>query len=233
MSENKDLNTETEINVENLNEGVDYMEQNNTEEVKNEQKNKASQPIVNTEAAKAKVNDLVAKAKGGLDYYKNNIKTDKKLWAGTGVAALVLIIILLLIFTSPAKGVVKKYAQAMKNYDAEKMATLFHKDMIEERWDDSDELVDYYEDFFESKEDADYKVTGFKIDGDYKKYDEDDLEDYAEYLDEYFGINEKDVKEIRRYKIEFEVDDDGDEDTEKEKVLVAKIKGKWYLVGTE
>lgn len=233
MSENKDLNTETEINVENLNEGVDYMEQNNTEEVKNEQKNKASQPIVNTEAAKAKVNDLVAKAKGGLDYYKNNIKTDKKLWAGTGVAALVLIIILLLIFTSPAKGVVKKYAQAMKNYDAEKMATLFHKDMIEERWDDSDELVDYYEDFFENKEDADYKVTGFKIDGDYKKYDEDDLEDYAEYLDEYFGINEKDVKEIRRYKIEFEVDDDGDEDTEKEKVLVAKIKGKWYLVGTE
>ena len=55
----------------------------------------------------------------------------------------------------------------------------------------------------------------------------------AEYLDEYRGIDEDSVKAVRRYTIKFEVENDGDEDTQKVKILVAKIGNKWYYAGSE
>lgn len=49
-----------------------------------------NQPVVNTEAIKVKANELLDKAKSGINYYKANIKTDKRLIGGTvGVVAVV------------------------------------------------------------------------------------------------------------------------------------------------
>lgn len=233
-----------DFDIQELNKGVDFMEKNNNDVVtpvtpvtpvapvaNNTQTN--SQPLVNTEAVKAKTNELMGKAKNGVAYYKANIKTDKKLWIGTAVAAVVVIFLFMALFGGGAKGVAKKYAKALVNYDADAMLSIYHKDWIEEVYDDEEEALDSFKEMMEYLEDSDLEYISFKVDPDYKEYDEDDVEEYAEYLDEYRGIDEDSVKAVRRYTIKFEVENDGDEDTQKVKILVAKIGNKWYYAGSE
>lgn len=201
-------------------------------------KETANQPIVNTEAVKANFNNLVSKVKEGFNYYKANIKTDKNLMIGTVVAVVVIVLVFFLLFVNPAKSVAKKYAKAMVNYDAEAIVEITHKDMIDSMedyleyagYDDYEEML---EDSFDKLEDEDYEYKSYKIDGDYKKYDKDDVEDIAEEWEDAYDIDEKDVQAVRRYTIKFEVDEDGDDETEKVKVLIAKIDGKWYFMGEE
>ena len=197
-----------------------------------------NQPMVNTDAIKAKANNLMGKAKDGLNYYKANIKTDKKLMGGTVIAVVIVLLLFLLLFVNPSKNVVKKYAKAMVNYDAKAIVDITHDDMVDSmekllKYSDYDDYEEMLEAAFEELEDNDYEYKSYKIDGDYKKYDKDDVEDIAEEWEESYDINEKDVQAVRRYTIKFKVDDDGDDDTEKVKVLVAKIKGKWYFMGEE
>ena len=58
-----------------------------------------------------------------------------------------------------------------------------------------------------------YEITDVK-----KDYDRDDIEDVAEYLNDAYDIDEDSVKNVVRYTIKFEVEYDGDDETEKEKV---------------
>ncbi len=192
-----------------------------------------NQQIINKDAAKAKANELLEKAKNGINYYKENIKTERKLQIGTGIVVLVLVLFLLLGLMNPSKNVAKKYAKAMVNYDAKTIVKITHEDIIDYYEDIVDDYEEMIEEGFEELEDEDIKYKSYKVDGDYKKYDDKDLRKFAKQLDTLYDIDRDSVKEVRRYTIRFKVDNDGDKDTEKEKVLVAKIDGKWYFVGTE
>ncbi len=203
------------------------------EETKENVSVETNQQIINTDAAKAKANELIEKAKKGINYYKENIKTDKKLQIGTGIVVLVLVLFLLLGLMNPSKSVAKKYAEAMLDYDAKAMVKLTHEDMIDYYDDMFDDYEEMLEEGFEELEDEDIEYKSYTIDGDYKKYDDKDLRKFAKQLDTIYDIDRDSVKEVRRYTIKFKIDNDGDKDTEKEKVLVAKIDGKWYFVGTE
>lgn len=196
-----------------------------------------TQPMINTEAVKANANNLVEKVKGGLNYYTTNIKNDKKLMIGTGVVVLVVVLLFALLFVNPSKSVAKKYANAMVKYDAKAIVEITHEDMIKSMEEYLEYLDQDYEEMleesFEELEDSDIEYKSYKIDGDSKKYDKDDLEELAETLEDSYDIDEKDVTAARRYTIRFEIDEDGDDEEEKVKVVVAKIKGKWYFIGEE
>ena len=200
------------------------MEQNS-----NQQPAADNQQIVNTEAAKAKANELVGKAKEGVEYYKKNIKTDKKLWIGTAVVALVVVLLLVSLMGGSGKSVVKKYAKAMMNGDTETMLKIRHEDYLNKLEDYYDDAEAYYDEMFEELEDSDTEIKGYEITDVKKDYDKDDIEDVAEMLDEYYDIDEDSVKNMVRYTIKWDLEIDGDDETEKEKVLVIKIDGKWYL----
>lgn len=207
-----------------------------TENVKETETNIVAnnQQVVNTDALKEKANVLLDKVKGGFNYYKDNIKTDKRLIGGTvGVVAVVVLLILLL-FVNPSKSVVKKYAEAMLDYDAKEIVSITHEDMIDYFEDlTGKDYKDMLKDNFELLKDSGYKYKEYEIDNDYKKYDKDDVEDIAEEWDDNYGIDEKSVKAVRRYTVKFKVSKDGKRDTKKMKILVAKIDGKWYYMGEE
>ena len=208
----------------------------------------SNQPIVNTEAVKAKTSELAGKAKNVAGNvadktknifaaYKEKLKTDKRvLYGSIGVGAVVVVLLLVFIITTlfdPAKAVVRKYANAMVDMDAGKIVELYHEDYLENGYFDEDGMEEMLDAAFEALEDKDYYYKKFKIDSDYKKYDKDDVEDLAEALEESYDIDEKDVQAARRYTIRFTVDDDGDKDDEKIKITVVKIDGKWYLTNED
>ena len=194
-----------------------------------------NQQIINTEAVKAQANKIFDGVKNVGNEINEKVKTDKRvlyiLVAGAAVVFIIGLILVTNILFNPAKSTVKTYLNAMKNYDAKKIVNCYHPKMVEamEEYLSDEDLVEYYEDLFDDREDDDYKILSYEIDNDYKKYDKDDLEDFAEDLEDSYDINEKDVKEVRRYSVKLKVDDDGDKDTEKQKIVVAKIKGKWYI----
>lgn len=201
-------------------------------EVKKEQVNKKDS-LVNTDAIKEKTGVVVEKVKGWFNYYKNNIKTDKRLWAGTAGVVVVIILLIALLFVNPSKGVVKKYAEAMMDYDAEAIVKITHKEVIDFYDDMFDDYEDFLEDSFADLEDEDTVYKEYEIESDYKVLNKNKTEDYAEAWDDAYGIDEDSVKEIRRYTVKFKVSYDGERETVKEKVLVAKIGGKWYFMATE
>lgn len=190
----------------------------------------ASQPVVNTDAAKAKATELASAAKKGLGNYTEKLKTDKKV-LGISVGVLVILVLLIggLCLGGGSKGVVKSYAKAMIKSDSKKMCKLMHKDYIEYMEDYmDDDCEDIFDDAFEKLDDKDYKYLSYEI-IDSEKYDKKKREDYAEDLEDIYDIDEDDVKAVIEYTIKFKVDDDGDKDTEKMEVTAVKIKGKWYL----
>lgn len=201
-------------------------------EVKNEQANNKA-PLVNTGVIKEKAGVVVEKVKGWFNYYKDNIKTDKKLWAGSAGVVVVIILLIALLFANPSKGVVKKYAEAMMDSDAEAIVKITHKEVIDFYDDMFDDYEDFLKDSFSELEDEDTVYKEYEIESDYKVLNKNKTEDYAEAWDDAYGIDEDSVKEIRRYTVKFKVSYDGERETVKEKVLVAKIGGKWYFIATE
>lgn len=201
-------------------------------EVKNEQANNKA-PLVNTGVIKEKAGVVVEKVKGWFNYYKDNIKTDKKLWAGSAGVVVVIILLIALLFANPSKGVVKKYAEAMMDSDAEAIVKITHKEVIDFYDDMFDDYEDFLKDSFSELEDEDTVYKEYEIESDYKVLNKNKTEDYAEAWDDAYGIDEDSVKEIRRYTVKFKVSYDGERETVKEKVLVAKIGGKWYFMATE
>ncbi len=227
----KPKNEETrDLNVQNLNKGVNYMEKQETTKV--EETAPAAQPVVNTEAVKAranqvagKANEVAGKAKGWATDYVQKVKTDKKYMV---ITAVVVVVVLLLLFGKmlmPGYGVVNSYMNGMKKFNAEKIVKLYHKDMYEDEDDEIDEL----EERFEGYEDDDYKITGFKI-RECEVYSKDEVEDLAETLESYYDIDEDDVQAVRTYYVKYTYDEDGDKGLSYRSVTVVKIEGKWYLM---
>lgn len=218
-----------DLNVQNLNEGVNYMEKEKTTVQENAAQN---QPMVNTEAVKAKANqvagkanEVAGKAKVWANDYAQKVKTDKKYMVITVVVAVVVFVLLFGKLFMPGTGVVRAYLNGMKNFDAEKIVKLYHEDMIEDEDDEEDEL----EESFEYYEDEDYEFKSFKI-RECEVYSEDELEDLAERLEEYYDIDEKDVKAARTYYVRTKYTEDGDKGIGYRSVTVVKIEGKWYLM---
>lgn len=197
-----------------------------------EAKNEAvNQPIVNTDAAKAKANEVASKAKEGFGSFSNKLKTDKKFL--TMVVAIVGAVLLLVLggafyFNGGSKGAVKGFAKAFVKADAKKVVKYMNEDYLEASEDAGFDIEDSLDEAFDDNEDKDFKYLSYEI-VDSDKLDKDDVEEVAEQLEENCDIDEDTVKAAVVYTIKFKVDDDGDKDTEKKEVTAVKIKGKWYI----
>jgi hypothetical protein len=218
-----------DLNVQNLNEGVNYMKEEKTTVQENAAEN---QQIVNTEAVKAKANQVVdkskevaGKAKTFATDYVGKVKTDKKYMVITAVVAVIILVLLFGKLFMPGSGVVRSYWNGMKKADAEKMVKLYHEDTYE----DEDDVEEEWEDRFDYLEDADIEYKSFKI-VDCEVYSKDELEDLAEDLEDTYDIDEKDVKAARTYFVKVKYTTDGDKDLSYTSVDVVKIEGKWYLM---
>ncbi len=217
------------LDVQNLNKGVNYMEKNTNTTV--QEGTPAVQPIVNTDAVKAKAGqvavgakDAVGKAKVFAGNYAERVKTDKKVMVATIVVVVLVLLLIFGKFLTPGYGVVNSYMNGMKKFNAEKIVKLYHEDMYE----DEDDEIDDLEERFEEYEDEDYAIKGFKI-RECDKYSEDEVEDLAESLETLYDIDEDDVQAARTYYVRYTYDDDGDKGLSYRGVTVVKIDGKWYL----
>lgn len=232
--------------VTELNQGVNYMDQNQhpvppvepvsvpVEPVQQpvvEPVQPNQQPIVNTVALKAQAGNVVDSAKNGFNTIVDKLKKDKGLLIGAIAGAVVIFILLVFVASkilNPSYNVVNKYMNIMKNGKAEKIVKLYHKDIIEGRYDDEDELIEKFEEQLEELEEDDTKIKRFKI-RECENYSKDELEDLAEYMDEYLDIDEKDVKAAKKYFVRVNLDEDGEDNIDYMSVVVVKIGHKWSL----
>lgn len=191
----------------------------------------ANQSIINTEAAKAKANEVAGKAKAGFSSFTEKMKTDKKfqsLVIGVAIIVVVVAVVLIAYLTGGSKGAIKGFAKAYVDMDAKKVVKYMHEDFLEASEDNGYDIEESLDDLFDNYDDNDYKFLSYEI-TDSEKVDKDDVEDIAEDLDENCDIKEKDVKAAVVYTIKFKVDDDGDKDTVKSDFTAVKIKSKWYI----
>ena len=192
----------------------------------------AAAPIVNTDALKAQAGNLANNAKAGVNNYVEKMKNDKGVMVVTIVVAVLVVLVLVFGLSkllNPSYNVVNKYMSGMKNANAEKVAKLYHEDLIEAKYDgEIDDLIDSLEEQFEEFEDEDYKITGYKI-RECEKYSEDELEELAEDLQEYYDIDEDEVKAARKYYVRYNTDEDGEKNLNYRSVVVVKIGNKWSL----
>ena len=216
-------------NMGNLNQGVNYMNQGQ-QPVAPVQPVAPQQPMMGQPMPVQQ--PVAGNGAAAINGVVDKLKTNKPLMIGVsaGVAVVaVLVIVLLASLLNPSKNVVSKYMSGMKSFNAEKIAKLYSEEMLEAQYDgDIDDLVDSLEEQFEEYEDEDYKITGYKI-RECENYSEDELEDLAETLDEYYDIDEKDVKAAKKYFVRVNVDEDGEKNIRYNSVTVIKIKNKWSL----
>ena len=198
-----------------------------------------NEPIINTEAAKAKAEELANNVKEGATELASNVKEgannfvekvkgDRNLLIAVCVCAFVVVVLFFsLICCDGSKGVAKDMSKALVKMDAKKYCKAINKTIVEEVYDDLDSCKDYMEDALEES-DEDAQPTKYKIKSD-KKLKKDDVEDIAEILEDKYGIDENKVKKVVRYKVHF--------DAKKNKndfdlyIFTAKIKGKWSVIG--
>lgn len=189
----------------------------------------ANQPVVNTDAAKAKATEIANVAKKGLGDFSEKLKTDKKV---LGISIAVVVVVLLLVcglyLNGGSKGVVKSFAHAYVKSDAKKIVKLMHKDYLDAYEDLGLDIEETLEDTFDDYEDEDFKVLSYEI-VDSEQVKKKKVKDIAEDLEDNCDIDEDTVKDAVVYTIKFKVDDDGDKDTMKKDVTAVKIKGKWYI----
>ncbi len=215
-------------NEENVNKDV---KESGTVNSKNSGDTTNNQQIINTEAAKAKANEMAAKAKAGVGNFTEKFKSDKKFKTnviGIGIVVIVVIVLLVVYLTGGSKGAVKGFAKAYVNMDAKEVVKYMHEDYLAYYEDLDIDLEDSLDDGFDDLKDEDYEYLSYEI-NDSEKIEKDDVEDIAESLEELYDINENDVKAAVLYTIKFKVDDDGDKDTLKNDVTAVKISGKWYI----
>ncbi len=113
----------------------------------NEEKEPKNEQIINTEAAKAKVEEVAGNVKEGANNLFSKIKENKSLSiVCCAVCAVVAVVILALLFGcvfGGPKKVVKTYAKV--NYikpNAKKVCKMMHKNILESVYDDVDECIE-------------------------------------------------------------------------------------------
>lgn len=137
------------------------------------------------------------------------------------------------IFIDNAKDIVNKYAYGMKTSNADKIVDLYKEEMIFESYKSKKEMVKDYKDMFKDLKDEHYIINSYEIDDDYKVYKDEEFKYQRDLLIEYYGIEKKEIEEIRLYTIYFDCNDDGEKKETKQGVIVAKIDSHWYYIGNE
>ncbi len=165
---------------------------------------------------------------------KKNIN-EKKL-----MILIMIVVVLIVIFAvmfnilfSGARGIAKDYAKGMKNFDSKLIVDLYMDEMIKESYESREDMMKEYDAMFKEMEDGYSEVLRYKIDDNYKLYEGNEYDYQVKKLKEDFKISPEDVKEIRRYTIIFECNYDSELKEVENKILVGKIKSKWYLIGLE
>ncbi len=208
--------------VDQLNTGVDYMAKK--EETPAVAAN--NQPVVNTAAAKEKVGAVAGKAKNAATDFVSKAKTDKK----TMIIAIVVVVLVLLFLGSGVKmlsgpyRVTNSYMSAYKKKNPEKVVKLMHEDTYEKEKDE----VESWENDFDRQEDNDYILKSYKI-RECHSYSKDELEDFAELMEERYDIDEEDIKGYKTCWVRVKSETDGDKGLRYMSVSTFKVKGKWYL----
>ena len=132
-----------------------------------------------------------------------------------------------------AKRVASEYAKGMQLFDSTIIANLYIEEMIKESYNSKEDMIKEFDDLFKDMEDSYFKILKYKIDKNYKLYENNEFEYQKDVLVDYYKLKEKDIKEIRRYTVTFYCSDDGDDREVEHKLNIAKIGGKWYLISTE
>lgn len=162
----------------------------------------------------------------------NNIKLNKK---GIFILFVLILLIILTVVSLSISGpgdIVKKYAKGMKNFDSEMIVDLYVPEMIKESYDSKKDMIDELDLMFKEMKEKYFKITSYSIDTDYKVFDGNELDYRIKQLKDYYKIKDE-IKEVRRYIVEFQCSADGEEDVVEHKVIIAKIKSRWYLIGIE
>lgn len=154
------------------------------------------------------------------------------------ITMFVVVLIVLLIFGitmlfGGAERVATKYAKGMSNFDANMIVSLYNDKMIKESYETKDEMVKEFDLMFKQMKDSYFQILKYDVDSNYKLYEGNELDYHINALVDYYKIDEKDIKEIRRYTVTFYCSDDGDSREVENKLNIAKIKNKWYLISTE
>lgn len=196
-------------------------------------------PIVNTEAAKAKANEIAGQAKEKGTAFVQKLKTDKKtqfICGGVIVAIIVLIVLFNVVFPS-STSVLKGYMKAYQKLDAKKVIKYYNPEYIKYIEDESsffkyldvDTYEEYLEESYDKLKDNDFKIISYEIDKDYKALSKSKIEDIADNLEDEYDISAKKVKNVRKYSVKIKTETDGDKDTDKESIYLIKIGMKWYV----
>lgn len=194
-----------------------------------EEEKKASEQIINTDAAKAKVEEVADATKKGVNSFVDKVKNDKALLAICCAVCLVVVIVLFVLILGAFNGSskpVKSFSTGIVKQDGKKLCKSFPKEFLEDL-DDDEECEEVFEEMFDDM-DSDEKVKSYKIESS-KKLDKDDIEEIAEKLEDRYDIDEKKVKKVVRYKVSY--DAKGKENDVDLYLFSAKIRGKWYIVG--
>lgn len=180
-----------------------------------------------------------------VESVKNNDLVKKIISIAVPVVAVILAVIILAslgVFTHGSERAVKKYFKAMVKGDGKAVYNLTvdpyelekyldneiyddEADAIDEYIEDAEDTVDYLED--EYGERLKVKVEVKKV----TKYDKKEVKELAEHLAEEYDYDDGALKDIRVLKVKTTIEGKDDDDSDTGEIVVAKIKGKWYVNG--
>lgn len=142
-------------------------------------------------------------------------------------------------FGTGPDSVVEGYVLAYIECDAKEVVGSMSPDIVaymDEQFADSEYLdYDSLADFFEESVCEERKSEGIEYMEaevvDKIQLSKSDFEELAENLEDTYDINQKKIYDAYQYEIKYKVNEDGEKDTEKETINVARIDDAWYVVG--
>ncbi len=147
------------------------------------------------------------------------------------VAVVVVVAIVIALFGGGQTGPVDDYFEIIYNGKVSNIKKMAPKEAWDEDEEELQEIIDGYQDYYDEmveengKPKFDYDIT----DSEELDKDDDDFEWLAECAEEYFDVDEDDVKKIYEIEVEGTVEYDDSEEEIEETYYSLKIGGKWYL----
>ena len=140
-----------------------------------------------------------------------------------GVVLIIVVLAIVLLTGGGSDKVVKNFGKGMEKGKAKLVCDSYSKELLEgEEWDDCEDDVDNY---FDNNE-----IKSFTIKSS-KEVSERDLEEIADDLEDDYDIDASKVKKVMRYTIEYKRKAVKGWEKEKKYFWVAKINGKWGIIG--
>jgi len=130
------------------------------------------------------------------------------------------------------KSIVKEDGEAFfeVSVDPYRLENFIDNDVYDDEEDCIDAYGDMAEEFYEMLEDA--YGENLKIDYEIRKvtkYDKDEIEDLAEYLEEERDYPAGVLKDVRVLKVRVTIEGEDDDDKNTDEVVLTKIDNKWYV----